>query len=72
MRCKYCNTSLKWDSIRIVGEGTSKIKGVRGAIYCPNDKCPVRPCTDYYKTPSNAIKEAHHFTVERNKFMDEY
>ena len=43
-KCKYCGAELSAESYRMHKNGVHNTP--RMLVYCPNDKCPVKPCTN--------------------------
>ena len=37
--CPYCGKNMVWDTYKINNS-------LQSIAYCPNDDCPVQPCTD--------------------------
>lgn len=53
--CKYCGAELVSDSYRL-----SKRRGFRLIVYCPNEQCDVKPCSNE-GIPSDVLEEVKCF-----------
>lgn len=63
MNCPFCDKEMKFETI----ERGSAIM----VMFCENDKCNVKPCTDY-GTPSEVIAEASQFGKIKNEIKSEF
>ena len=60
IKCPFCSDNLEMEFY------STGIKGAMGwsVVFCGNDKCPIKPCTDV-SSPSKAIAEARFFGKTR-------